>query len=331
MSSNSVRYFIEVVRSGSIREASQRLNVAPSALSRQIRNLEYELGMPLFERRPRGMALTAAGEIYARYAQTAILEDDRVRSDLEELRGLRRGVVRVATVEGVVADMLTTVVARFRAKYPGIRFHLLTTGTDDVIASVRDGRSDVGISFHAQPDAAVRFVRRTRDPLAALVHPNHSIAGRLQITLTELLSYPVAVPDAGFGIRRLIDEQCRRLGHSMTPALETTLSKPCAASRDRAPGLRCCRACRSCAKSVKEKLSRSRSRTALSINARWISASWPDGIYRLRFPSLSRIWTSNSCRQDQAAANKFKSQNKRLWMFDKKKCQAAICPAQRRP
>ena len=221
MSSNSVRYFIEVVRSGSIREASQRLNVAPSALSRQIRNLEYELGMPLFERRPRGMALTAAGEIYARYAQTAILEDDRVRSDLEELRGLRRGVVRVATVEGVVADMLTTVVARFREKYPGIRFHLLTTGTDDVIASVRDGRSDVGISFHAQPDAAVRFVRRTRDPLAALVHPNHSIAGRLQITLTELLSYPVAVPDAGFGIRRLIDEQCRRLGHSMTPALET--------------------------------------------------------------------------------------------------------------
>ena len=221
MSSNPVRYFVEVVRCGSIREASQRLNVAPSALSRQIQNLEHELGMTLFERRPRGMALTAAGEIYARYAQTVILEDDRVRSDLEELRGLRRGVVRVATVEGVVADMLTTVVARFREKYPGVRFHLATTGTDDVIASVRDGRTDVGISFHAQPDAAVRFVRRKRDPLAALTHPDHPIAGRRQIALTELLSYPVAVPEAGFGIRRLIDEQCRRLGHSMTPALET--------------------------------------------------------------------------------------------------------------
>lgn len=221
MSINPIRYFAEVVRSGSIREASERLNVAPSALSRQIQNLEYELGMPLFERQPRGMKLTAAGEIYARYAQTVILEEDRVRSELEELRGLRRGVVRLATVEGVVADMLTTVVTKFRDKYPGIRFHLLTTGTDDVVASVRDGTADIGISFHAQPDAAVRFVRRIRDPLAALLHPDHVLARRRQVTLTEILSFPVAVPEAGFGIRRLIDEQCRRLGQSMTAALET--------------------------------------------------------------------------------------------------------------
>lgn len=221
MSINPIRYFVEVVRSGSIREASERLNVAPSALSRQVQNLEYELGMPLFERRPRGMALTAAGEIYARYAQAVLLESDRVRSDLEELRGLRRGVVRVATVEGVVADILTTVVAKFRLKYPGIRFNLVTVGTDDVIAAVRDSTVDVGVSFHAQPDAAVRFVRRLRDPLAALVHPDHALAGRRQVSLTEILSFPIAVPEPGFGIRRLIDEQCRRLGQSMTPALET--------------------------------------------------------------------------------------------------------------
>lgn len=221
MPSNPIRYFVEIARSGSIREASERLNVAPSALSRQIQNLEYELGMPLFERRPRGMTLTPAGEIYARYAQAVNLETDRVRSELEELRGLRRGIVRVAAVEGAVADILTNAVARFRVKYPGIRVNLVTIGTDDVIASVRDGKVDVGVSFHAQPDAAVRFVRRIRDPLAALVHPDHALAQRRQVTLTEILSFPVAVPEPGFGIRRLIDEQCRRLGQSMTPALET--------------------------------------------------------------------------------------------------------------
>ncbi len=197
MSINAIRYFLEVVRSGSIREASERLNVAPSALSRQIQNLELELNMPLFERKPRGMVLTAAGEVYARYSQTVILEDDRVRSDLEELRGLRRGVVRIATVEGVVADMLTAVVAAFRAQNPGIRFNLVAMGTDDVVASVRDGRTDIGISFHAQPDAAVRFVRRQRDPLSALVHPDHALAGREQITLLEILSHPTAGSGAG--------------------------------------------------------------------------------------------------------------------------------------
>lgn len=221
MASSLIRYFIEVARSGSIREASERLNVAPSALSRQIQNLEYELGMPLFERRPRGMTLTAAGEIYVRYAQAVNLETDRVRSELEELRGLRRGIVRLTTVEGVVSDLLTTAVAKFRLKYPGIRFNLVTTGTDDVIASVRDGATDVGVSFHAQPDAAVRFVRRIPDPLAALVHPEHPLASRRQVSLTDILSFPIAVPEPGFGIRRLIDEQCRRLGHSMEPALET--------------------------------------------------------------------------------------------------------------
>jgi DNA-binding transcriptional LysR family regulator len=221
MSQAPTRYFLEVVRCGSIRVASARLNVVPSALSRQIQNLETELGVPLFERRPRGMALTAAGEVYARYAQAVALESERMRSDLEELRGLRRGVIRIATVEGVVADSMTSVIASFRAKHPGIRFNLITLGTDHVVAAVRDNRVDIGVSFHAQPDAAVRFVRRYRDPLMALVHPDNPLATRRKVALREVLSMPIAVPESGFGIRRLIDEQCRRLGESLVPALET--------------------------------------------------------------------------------------------------------------
>lgn len=218
---SSIRYFLEIARTGSIREASARLNIVPSALSRQIRNLEYEVGMPLFERKPRGMALTAAGEIYAQYARAVALETDRVRGAIEDLRGLRRGIVRVATVEGTIADTLSTVIARFRATYPGIRFSLSATGTDEVVAAVRDGDADVGVSFHALADAAVRFVRRVRNPLLVLAHPRHPLARRGQVTLTEVTSFPTAVPAAGFGIRRLIDEQCRRIGHSFEPALET--------------------------------------------------------------------------------------------------------------
>jgi DNA-binding transcriptional LysR family regulator len=221
MSLSQIRYFVEVSRTGSIREASERLNIAPSALSRQIQNLEHEIGLPLFERRPRGMSLTPAGEIYLRYARAIGLETDRVRHELEELRGLRRGIVRVYTVEGIVSDILTNVIAEFRAKHPGIAFSLVTIGTDDVVAAVRDGHADIGVSFHGQPDFAVRFVRRIRDPLRALVHPAHPLARRRQVTLAELLSLPVALPQPGFGIRRLIDEQCRRLGLSIEPALET--------------------------------------------------------------------------------------------------------------
>lgn len=221
MSPNQIRYFLEIARAASIREASERLNIAPSALSRQMRNLEESLGVTLFERRPRGMVLTPAGEVYARYAQVIALETDRVQSELEELQGLRRGRVRIYTVEGIVSDVLTEVIADFSAKLPGIGFKVVTSGTDDVIDAVREGQADVGISFHGQPDAAVRFVRRIRDPLVALVHPDHPLARRERMRFSELLPFRLGMPEPGFGIRRLIDDQCRRLGISVQPGLES--------------------------------------------------------------------------------------------------------------
>ncbi|MCF8477578.1 MAG: LysR family transcriptional regulator [Pseudolabrys sp.] len=221
MSLNQVHYFIEVARCGSIREASERLNVAASALSRQIQNLEREFGVALFERLPRGMKLSPAGEIYIRYARSVHLETDRVSNEIKELRGLRRGTIRIYAVEGSIADVLTPVISEFRGKHPGISFKLVAIGTDDVVTAVRDGQADVGISFHGQADTAVRFVRRFRDPLRAIVHPKHPLAKRRQLSLAEALDTPMALPQPGFGIRRLIDEQCRRLGLSITPVLET--------------------------------------------------------------------------------------------------------------
>lgn len=221
MASQQLRYFLEVARSGSVRLASEHLNVAASALSRQIQNLEIEIGMPLFERRPRGMVLTPAGEIYARYAHALSLEKDRVVSELEELRGLKRGLVRVHSVEGVIADVVTESIAHFRARHPGVRFRLIASGTDDVVAAVREGLADIGVSFNAQPDAAVHFVRRFDDPVVAVMRPGHDLARRGRVPLQALADLPLALPEAGFGIRRLVDEACRRLGVSLTPMLET--------------------------------------------------------------------------------------------------------------
>lgn len=218
---SQLRYFIEVAQAGSVREAGERLNVASSALSRQIQNLEHELGTELFERRPRGMTLTAAGEIYLSYARTALMESERVRSELDALRGLRRGTIRVFTVEGVIADALTSAIARFRSDFPGISFKLIATGATEVIAAVRDGQADVGVSFNAQPHPLVTFVRRFLEPVVAIVHPEHELARMKQVSFAELLALPIGIPEVGFGIRRLVDDQCQRLGLSVKPMLET--------------------------------------------------------------------------------------------------------------
>jgi DNA-binding transcriptional LysR family regulator len=221
MSLSQIRYFLEVTHAGSVREAGERLNVSFSALSRQIQNLENELGMKLFERRPRGMVLTAAGEIYLNYARSVVMESDRVQSELDALRGLRRGTIRVFSVEGVISDALTRAIARFRSEFPGISFRLVVTGSAEVIGAVRDGEADVGISFNAQPHPLINFVRRFREPVVAIVHPEHGLARMKQVSFVELLALPMGIPEVGFGIRRLIDDQCRRLGMSIEPMLET--------------------------------------------------------------------------------------------------------------
>src|ERR1700733_8506757 len=89
-------YLDEVARAGSMRKAAERLNVAASAINRQILALEHDLGTPLFQRRPRKMVLTAAGEVLIRHIRQTLRDLERARSKIEELKGLTRGEITIA-------------------------------------------------------------------------------------------------------------------------------------------------------------------------------------------------------------------------------------------
>lgn len=216
-----LRYFNEVVRTGSIREAAERLNVAPSAISRQIRTLEQEFGLPLFERHARGVVPTTAGELYANYARAALLDLERINSEIDDLKGLRRGHVRICSVEGVVANGLTQALAAFRTRFAGVSFNLTIIGAELVIAAVRNGECDIGISFTSNLEPGVRYAARIRDPLCAIMAPGYPLAARPQVAFQELVSHPLAVPPKGFGIRTLLDARCRSAKLTMRPVLET--------------------------------------------------------------------------------------------------------------
>lgn len=216
-----LRYFDEVVRSGSIRIAAERLHVAPSAISRQIKNIEDDLGAPLFDRHARGVALTPAGEIYARYVRGALLDQGRVHSEIEDLRGLRRGHIRIHSVEGVVATPVTMALSEFREKFGGVTVRLTVSGTDDIMRAVRDGETDIGVAFTSDPDPWVRYEARFRHPLCAVLRPDHPLAGKTRLSLAETLEFPYAVPEKNFGIRTLLDAQARTAKVPLKPGLVT--------------------------------------------------------------------------------------------------------------
>ena len=117
-----LRYVDEVARTGSIRKAADQLNVTASAVNRRIMDLEEELGAQLFERRPRGVRLTAAGEVFVHYLREQDGGVERMKSQIEDLKGLRRGTVRIACSQALALDFLPREIAAFRARHPMVSF-----------------------------------------------------------------------------------------------------------------------------------------------------------------------------------------------------------------
>ena len=147
MLSPSLRYFLEVVRSGSIRLAAERLHVAPSAISRQIVLLEREVGAPLLMRTARGVMPTEQGRLVATYGNRVGRGADRLRMSLDDLGQVRRGRVSLATVEGMLDRVLPDALLTFRSAYPGVTVSVQVAGTHQVVEAVLRESVEIGIAF----------------------------------------------------------------------------------------------------------------------------------------------------------------------------------------
>jgi DNA-binding transcriptional LysR family regulator len=207
----TLRYFHEVAKLGSIRRAADRLHVAPSAVSRQIAQLEQELDAALFERSKLGVQMTSAGEILMRQTTRMFRDLDRARSEIDDLRGLKRGQVVVWAMEGVVSGILPAVLARFHKKYPGVEFNIVTTSTDRIVEALLDDLTDIGITFNATPRSEIEIIAEYAEPISCLVAPTHKYANRHKLSLAEICQEPLALPDHSFGLRQVFERAVRKL------------------------------------------------------------------------------------------------------------------------
>ncbi|WP_337997519.1 LysR family transcriptional regulator [Oleispirillum naphthae] len=219
MQSTALRYFLEVARTGSIAEASQRMHVAASAISRQIAKLEDEAGALLFERRARGMALTPAGEVLAAHARRSRLDLDRALSEIRGQSHLRSGLVTVVTSEGFAIDILPEAIAAFRRTYAGIRFNLRAIPPAAVSRRIADGEADIGMTFSLAPIRGTRIVRSWPAPILALMRADHPLAGRASLKASEICAYPLAIPERDTTIRQLLDITLAAEALPIEPAL----------------------------------------------------------------------------------------------------------------
>ncbi len=127
-----------------------------SALNRRILDLEEELGAPLFERLPRGVRPTAAGELYLAYVRRSMHELEQVGAQIEGLRQLLRGRVRLAVAESVTGHMLPTAIARFQAQHPNVVFHVWIDGPKGLSEALASDEADLHPHAHDPARAARR-------------------------------------------------------------------------------------------------------------------------------------------------------------------------------
>jgi DNA-binding transcriptional LysR family regulator len=203
-------HVVEVARMGSIRKAAEHLNLTPSAMNRRIQDLEAEVGTPLFERRPRGVRLTTAGEMFIRYARSQIADAERMKSHVEDLRGLRRGPVLIACSQALALDFLASRIAGFQKLHPRVMFDLKVMDHDRALAALVAYEVDLALIYRPAMGPALRVIARVPQRLVVIVRSDHPLAGKRTVRLSECAQYPVALPDRTLSGRQMLDEVTAR-------------------------------------------------------------------------------------------------------------------------
>lgn len=219
--SRMLRYLDAVVRCGSMRKAASQLNVASSAINRQILALEDELGTPVFERLPRRLRLTASGELLIAHVRQTLKEHERVRGLMEELKGLRRGEVTIGAMGGISSAVLPPILAGFRRRHPGVKIVVRILAANELTAAVVAGEVDLGFALDLPHHPALQTLASIERRIGAVVAPGHDLASRAAATLSDCVVYPVILPDPGVTLRRLLDEAFLRTAIAVVPAVET--------------------------------------------------------------------------------------------------------------
>lgn len=198
-----LRYFVTVVEEQSITKAAEKLCIAQPPLSRQIQNLEQELGIQLFERGSRPVRTTEAGQFFYQHAVQILTHTAQAASMAKRISTVSK-IVRIGYVSSLLYALLPQIIYMFRQTNPDIEVELIECGTKDQIEALKQGKIDLGFGRLRISDPAIKRIVLRDEKLKLAVHKNHHLAGQFeqgvylsQITNELIFSYP-ATPKPNF-------------------------------------------------------------------------------------------------------------------------------------
>ncbi|WP_436494200.1 LysR family transcriptional regulator [Actinokineospora sp. HUAS TT18] len=224
MDLQQLRYVVAVAELGNFTRAAERCFVVQSALSHQVAKLERELGARLFHRTSRSVALTQAGTALLPAARECLAAAERARAEVYAASGEVRGRLAVGMIPTAAAADVPALLRAFRQEHPRVRISLLTSGSDDLADQVRAGALDVAFLGLAEDVEIPGLNSRplARDPLAALLPPDHRLSTRKRIRLETIVAEDFVDFPAGTTGRVQADRAFLAAGLERTVAFEIT-------------------------------------------------------------------------------------------------------------
>jgi DNA-binding transcriptional LysR family regulator len=217
---HTLRLIQDVARAGSIRKAAEDLNITSSALNRRIQAFEDEFGARIFERLPRGVRLNPAGELLMQHIRHQLSDLDRLRSQVADLSGERRGHVSIACSQGLNPIFLPDQIARYRAGHPGVTFTVRVRDRANAEHELSTFASDLALVFEPVHLADFEVIKAIAQPVCAVMAGDHALASKPGLRLRDCLAVSHVIPSRDYGVRHLLELASRGRSHRLDPVIE---------------------------------------------------------------------------------------------------------------
>nr|WP_295971499.1 LysR family transcriptional regulator [uncultured Bacillus sp.] len=212
MELRQIQYFIEVAKREHMTEAALHLHVAQSAVSRQIYNLEQELGVNLFIREGRNVKLTPIGRMFLEHMEHAMTIFDNAQRDIAEHMDPEKGTIRVGFPSSLATRTMPMAISAFRERYPDVKFHLKQGAYYYLIDAVAKGEIDMALLGPVpMKDKRVKGSIFFTENHVALLPDHHSLAGEKTISLNQLKDDSFVLFPEGYILREITMTACKKL------------------------------------------------------------------------------------------------------------------------
>ncbi len=217
----SLRLIEAAARAGSIRKAADDMNITASALVRRINRFEEEFGSEVFERLPSGVRLNPAGELVLQHYRATLSDLARVRGQVADLGGERRGHVSIACSQALLPWFLPRQIARYRNQHPGVTFSVNVRDRARAERELATYSSDLALVFEPVYLVDFQVIATIPQRVSAVMRADHPLARKAELRLRDCLDAPHIAPSSSYGVRHLLDFAARRGSRRVAPVVET--------------------------------------------------------------------------------------------------------------